>query len=193
LRRAAGERSDAFVIAVMAIGFGAPTGRASATSVSAASTPKVCREAGVTPALVRKIFGASARIGGFGVSETGRCALEAGVHGKPPSNCVNEPSNCTDTDVLLSRLSAYKNDRAQEAYELNSYGHARVRKFSGAGTGAVLMISTKGYGGAASPLVLLKAGHHTVTVLGPYAGEGETMAVYKQWERLARAIHSHLG
>jgi hypothetical protein len=100
---------------------------------------------------------------------------------------------CTDTDVSLGKRSAYKTDRANEIYLLNSYGHAHVTKFSGAGTGAVLMTSTNGYAGEANPMVLFKVGHHTVTIEGPYAGEGETRAVYEQWERLARAIHTHLG
>jgi hypothetical protein len=54
------------------------------------------------------------------------------------------------------------------------------------------MTSTKGYGGGADPIVLFKAGHHAVTIAGPFAGEGERKTVYKQWERLAHAIYKHL-
>jgi hypothetical protein len=42
------------------------------------------------------------------------------------------------------------------------------------------------------PLVLCKAGPKTVEIGGPFAGEGQTRAVYNQWEALARKIYAHL-
>lgn len=161
-----------------------------ATGTALAATPRICREAKVTAAVVRHVFGATATIGGEGVSESGRCAIESGVHGKPPSGCVQGDPTCINTDVLLHRASAYKNTLAGEIDELNQYGHAHKAAFSGAGKGAYLLTSTKGYGGEANPMVLFKAGRYTVIINGPFAGQGEPASVYREWEKLGRAIHA---
>jgi hypothetical protein len=100
---------------------------------------------------------------------------------------------CINTDVSLDPAGYFKNDVAGELDELNSYGHAHKAKVSGAGSEAVLLTSTTGYDEVTAPLLLLKAGTKTVAIGGPFAGEGQTRAVYKQWEALARKIYAHLS
>jgi hypothetical protein len=172
-------------VAVVAGGAGAP-------SATAAAAPKVCREAGITLGVVHKVFGPTGRIGGEGDSETGRCALQSGVGGQPPSNCGDGPPTCTNTDVMLQPASAFSRDVATEVEYLNDYGHAHKTKFSGAGPEAALYTSTTGYG-SSNPAVLFKAGPKTVSIAGPFAGAGQTRAVYNQWEALARKIYAHLN
>jgi hypothetical protein len=42
-------------------------------------------------------------------------------------------------------------------------------------------------------MVLFKAGADSIQIEAGIAGQGQPTAVYKQWERLARAIHAKLG
>jgi hypothetical protein len=152
----------------------------------------VCSKAKITPALVRKVFGSKATIGGEGASEQGRCAIEAGENGKAPMGCLTPDPTCTNTDVFVHPRRDFKPERVSEISELNDYGHAHKTKVHGAGAGAVLLTSTKGYGGVTNPIVLFRAGKHAVTIEGPFAGHSETKAVFKKWERFAHAIHSRL-
>lgn len=172
-------------VAVVAAGAGAP-------SATAAAAPKVCREAGITAGVVHKVFGPTARIGGEGDSEIGRCAIQSAVGGQTPSNCMDGPPKCVNTDVTLSAGHYFKAEVKSRVEELDSYGHARKQPFPGAGPGAVLLTATD-YGGVTAPLVIFKAGSKAVTISGPFAGEAQTRAVYNQWEALARKIYAHLS
>jgi hypothetical protein len=162
------------------------------TVASASGASKVCNETGVTRSAVRKAFGPTARIGGEGVSESGRCPIESGLNGKPPSECLDGLPACLDTDVLVTPAHDFKADVESKIEELDSYGHARKTPFSGAGSGAVLLTSND-YGEVTNPAVIFEAGPKTVFIEGPFGGQGETPKVYKQWEALARTIHAHLS
>jgi hypothetical protein len=176
----------AVVLLMAAIGVGP-------TVASASAAPKVCGEAGITRSVVRKAFGPTARIGGEGVSEVGRCPIESSVNGKPPTECnAEQSSTCVNTEVELSPGGDFKYDVEAELAALDEGGHAKKSPFSGAGAGAVLLTAS-GYGGLADPVVEFEAGRRLVVIAPPRTPESETGKVYRQWEALARAIYAHLS
>jgi hypothetical protein len=179
-------------VLAMAAAICAAAGAAGPDVASAAATPPLCMDAGVTVAVVQKVFGPGARLGGEGISESGRCPIESGVDGKPPSNCLDGLPECLDTEVTLGPAREFKAEVKSRIEELGDYGHAHEKPFPGAGPGAVLLTSSD-YGGATAPTVVFEAGPKAVSIGGPFGGEGQTAKVYKQWEALARAIHKHLS
>jgi hypothetical protein len=61
----------------------------------------------------------------------------------------------------------------------------------GAGTGAVLVTDPK-YGDPSyglGPVLFLEGGSHTIAIQGSLGGP----PVFSKWEKLARAVHTHLG
>jgi hypothetical protein len=179
-------------VLAMAAAISATAGASGPDLASAAATPPVCKDAGVTVAMVQKVFGPGARLGGEGISESGRCPIESGVDGKPPSNCLDGLPECLDTDVTLEPASEFKAEVKSRIEELGDYGDAHEKPFPGAGPGAVLLTASD-YGGVTAPTVTFEAGTKAVSIGGPFGGEGQTPKVYKQWEALARAIHKHLS
>jgi hypothetical protein len=164
-----------------------------AAGVAAApATPSVCATAGVTASVVTKIFGATAKADPPGASQVGRCPIEAGIGSKPPTGCQEPSKTCTNTDVELQPASNFQTDITAEVTQLDDYGHASKTAVTGAGTGAVLLRSTN-YGGVTNPLLLFQAGSYTVIIAGPFGGVADTNSVYRQWEALARVIHTHLA
>ncbi len=171
----------------------AGAGGAGATSAkTAAAIPKMCKKADITPAMVRKVFGAKALIAGYGVVVSGDCPIVSPDAQTPATGCADGGDGCLVSEVVVGRASWYSQWVANAVYYLNLSGHAKKTKFSGAGSGAVLLTS-KTYGGSAEPVVLFKAGADSIQIEAGLAGQGQPTAVYKQWERLARAIHAKLG
>jgi hypothetical protein len=171
----------------------AGAGGAGATSAkTAAAIPKMCQKADITPAMVRKVFGAKALIAGYGVLVSSDCPIVSPDAQTPPTGCDDGGQGCLVSDVVVGRASYYSQWVANAVYALDQSGHAHKTKFSGAGSGAVLLTS-KTYGGSAEPAVLFKAGLDSIQIEAGIAGQGQPTAVYKQWERLARAIHAKLG
>lgn len=159
---------------------------------AAAATPKQCSEAKITTAIVKKVFGPTGIIAGKGVSQTGRCALQSGVHGKAPTGCDLPGKTCVNTDVVLKPASEFATILADEVAQLHEYGHVHKTSIAGSGSGAVLLTASS-YGGVTNPEVVLKAGAYTVQIVGPFAGMGEPNAVLHDWETLGRQIYAHLG
>lgn len=141
---------------------------------------------------MKNIFGATASVDPPGASRVGRCPIQAGTGSKPPTDCELPSTTCTNIDVELQPAGNFETDVADEVSELNDYGRASKDRVSGAGTGAVLMRSTN-YAGVTNPWLLFQAGSYTVIIEGPFGGVAETASVYREWETLARAIHTHLS
>ncbi len=183
--------ASGLVVIVAAAAAGA--GSAGATSAkTAAAIPRMCKQADITPAMVRKVFGAKALIAGYGVVVSSDCPIVSHDAQTPPTGCGDGGVGCLVSEVVVGRKSYYSQWVANAVYYLNQSGHAHKTKFSGAGSGAVLLTS-KTYGGSAEPAVLFKAGRDSIQIEAGIAGRGQPTAVYKQWERLARAIHAKLG
>jgi hypothetical protein len=181
------------LVALVAAAGAGGAGATSATSAkTAAAIPKMCKQADITPAMARKVFGAKALIAGYGVVVSSDCPIVSPDAETPPTGCLDGGDGCLVSDVVVGRASYYSQWVADAVYYLNQSGHAHKKKFSGAGSGALLLTS-KTYGGSAEPVVLFKAGTHSIQIGSGDAGQGEPTAVYKQWERLARAIHAKLG
>jgi hypothetical protein len=159
---------------------------------SAAAIPKMCKQADITPAMVRKVFGAKALIAGYGVIVSSDCPIVSPDAQTPATGCSDGGQGCLVSDVVVGRASYYSQWVANAVSALDLSGHAHKTKFSGAGSGAVLLTS-KTYGGSAEPAVLFKARRDSIQIEAGIAGQGQPTAVYKQWERLARAIHAKLG
>ena len=123
----------ALVSSAALIAVAAAVGGAGVPSATASAAPKVCREAGITVGVVHKVFGPTARIGGEGDSEIGRCAIQSVLGGETPSNCVDGPPKCINTDVTLAAGRYFKAEVKSRVEELDSYGHARKKSFPGAG------------------------------------------------------------
>lgn len=193
LPRHSGRPTPAALLSVAALVLLAIAIGAGPSVASASAAPKVCNEAGITRSVVRKAFGPTARIGGEGVSESGRCPIESSVNDRPPTECNDEQNpDCVNTEVILGPASEFKAAVGAEYDELAEYGRAKRTPIAGAGPGAVLLTSSE-YAEVVSPVVMFEAGRKFVTIVGPRAGEGETARVYRQWEALARAIHAHLS
>ncbi len=176
-------------MAVAVAATAAATGAAGATN----GPPKACKQAGISLKMVKKVFGSNAKIPPKAeVQSSGVCAIESGKDTNLAPGYCGGPT-CLITDVVPGRASYYKQWLANELYYLNTYGHAHKTKFHGAGSSALLLTSTKGYSGTAQPMVLFKAGSHSIEIEGAYAGRGEPSHVYKLWERFAHAIHAHLA
>lgn len=183
----------AVVCGLVAMVAAAGAGGAGATSArTAAAIPKMCKKADITPAMVRKVFGAKALIAGYGVIVSGDCPIVSPDAQTPSTGCGDGGYGCLVSDVFVGRVSWYSQWVANAVYALDLSGRAQKTKFSGAGSGALLLTS-KTYGGSAEPMVLFKAGADSIQIGAGLAGRGQPTAVYKQWERLARAIHAKLG
>jgi hypothetical protein len=167
-------------------------GAGASRAKAAAAIPRMCKKADITPAMVRKVFGAKALIAGYGVVVSSDCPIVSPDAQTPPTGCLDGGDGCLVSDVSVGRASYYSQWVANAVYALDQSGRAHKTKFSGAGSGAVLLTS-KTYGGSAEPAVLFKAGLDSIQIEAGLAGRGQTTAVYKQWERLARAIHAKLG
>jgi hypothetical protein len=94
--------------------------------------------------------------------------------------------------VVLEKAKYFSAEVASDIQELNDYGHARKKAVAGAGKGAVLLTANS-YGLGSDPLLAFKAGKYALTIEPSTGGQSETAAVYRQWEKLARAVHSRLG
>jgi hypothetical protein len=183
----------ATVVSVVATMAAAAAGGASATSATAATgLPKVCQKAGITPAMVKKIFGAKALIAGYGVEVSSNCPIVSPDAKTPATGCEDGGDGCLVTDVIVGRASYYSQWLANELEYLNEQGHAHKAKFSGAGSSALLLTST-GYSLDAVPMVLFKAGSHSIEIESSSPGKGEPASVYKLWKRLAHAIYPKLS
>jgi hypothetical protein len=181
--------ASGLVAMVAAAGAGAtsPTSAKTATAI-----PKMCKNADITPGMVRKVFGAKALIAGYGVIVSSDCPIVSPERQTPPTGCLDGGDGCLVSEVVVGRASYYSQWVADAVYYLDQSGHAHKTKFSGAGSGAVLLTS-KTYGGSAEPVVVFKAGSHSIQIEAGLAGQGQPTAVYKQWKQLARAIHAKLG
>jgi hypothetical protein len=152
----------------------------------------MCQQAGLTPAIVRKIFGPKAEIDGYGVVASADCPIVSPDARTPPTGCLDGGDGCLVTDVILGRASYYSQWLANELDYLNEQGHAHKAKFSGAGSSALLLTSTR-YSLDAVPMVLFKAGSHSIEIASSTPGNGEAASVYKLWKRLAHAIYPKLS
>ena len=169
-------------------------GGAGATrATSAKALPRMCRQAGLTPAMVTKIFGAKAKIAGYGVIVSADCPIVWPNADTPPSGCSDGGVGCQVTDVILGRASYYGQWVANAVYYLNLSGKAHKARFSGAGPKALLLTSTRGYGGTAEPTVLFKTASDSVQIESSLAGRSQPTSVYKLWERLAHAMYAKLS
>jgi len=181
----------AFGLVAMFAAAGAGSAGASGAR-AAAAIPRMCKRADITPAMVKKVFGAKALIAGYDVVVSSDCPIVSPDSQTPSTGCGDGGEGCLVTEVVVGRASYYSQWVANAVYYLDQSGHAHKTKFSGAGSGAVLLTS-KTYGGSAEPVVLFKAGLDSIQIEAGIAGRGQPTAVYMQWERLARAIHAKLG
>jgi hypothetical protein len=183
----------AVALGLVAMVAAAGAGGAGATSATAAKAlPKVCQKAGLTPSMVRKIFGAKAEIDGYGVVASADCPIVSPDAQTPPTGCLDGGDGCLVSDVVVGRASWYSQWLSNELELLNEQGHAHKAKFSGAGPSALLLTSTD-YALDADPMVLFKAGSHSIEIEGSAAGHGEAASVYKLWKRLAHAMYPKLS
>ena len=184
----------AVALTLMALLAAAGAGGAGATRATAAKAlPRMCKEAGLTPAMVRKIFGAKAKIAGYGVVVSADCPIVWPNAATPPTGCSDGGVGCQVSDVIIGRASYYSQWLANAIYYLNLSGKAHKAKFSGAGPKALLLTSTKGYGGTAEPTVLFKTASHSIQIESSLPGRGQPTSVYKRWKRLARAMYAKLS
>jgi hypothetical protein len=151
---------------------------ASVAPVTAAPM-STCATAGITPALVTKVFGAGATIRQSGVPMSSACVIHAG-HTVTTVFLGPEPAS----ELAHTLNYAFNN--------LKDDGPAQKTPISGAGPGADLLTATN-YDRVLYPSVLLKAGVYTATIAPTVVGIGQSSAVYSEWEKLARAIHAHDG
>ncbi len=150
----------------------------------------VCTVTGVTTAVMRRIFGAGASLL---ATDTYECEIESpqpGTSCKTPHQTLTDGryvSTCSYVSVTLFPADDFQSAVKGELHDLGLSGHASEKSVSGAGTGAVLMLSTS-YGDT-QPEVVLEGGPFTIVVSSPDIG----VRYNDQWETLARAIHAHLA
>jgi hypothetical protein len=163
-----------------------------AVGSASAATPKVCAELKVTTALVKQVFGRYGSIPTKDVSQVGRCALQAGVHGKPPTNCDEPSTTCLPTDLEVRPASDLEASVTDSLSTLSQYGHAHKMVIPGTGSTGVLLTASS-YAGVTNPSVWFKAGAYAVVIEGPFGGATQRRAVLSDWEKLARQIYKRLG
>ncbi len=140
-----------------------------------------------------------------------KLAIVAALEPGPASRCAATARSCrptlrhprpaawTEATAVWSatwssgRAGWYGQWLSNELYYLNQTGRAHKAKFSGAGPNALLLTSTKGYASSTVPMVLFKAGSHSIEIEGSSGGQGEPASVYRLWKRLAHAIFAKLG
>jgi hypothetical protein len=183
----------AIALGLVAMVAAAGAGGAGARSATAATgLPKLCQKAGLTPAMVKKIFGAKALIAGYGVEVRGYCPIVSPDAQTPSTGCEDGGDGCLVTDVTVGRASWYGQWLSNQLDYLDEQGRAHKAKFSGAGSSALLLTSTE-YALDAVPMVLFKAGSHSIEIASSTPGQGEPASVYKLWKRLAHAIYPKLS
>lgn len=175
---------------------------AGSANAIAATTPPVA-----SPAAASRVFCGKVGAAGSVISKTfGKGATESDVNSTTETYCQITPANAPTTgptpgcsgvectDVFISGpKSGFAAAVAYQVAELKEYGggHVSKRVVSGAGTGAVLVTDTK-YGDPSEglgPVLFLAGGSHTITIQGSLGGP----PVFSKWEKLARAVHTHLG
>ena len=144
-----------------------------------ASVMTTCATAGITPALVTKIFGPGAVIRARGVPTSTPCSIYAG---EKLTTVFIGPSVASQLAHTVNYLF----------YQLKGEGPAQKTPVSGAGPGAMLLTGTN-YDRILYPTVLLKAGGYIAQIAPKAVGVGQSQVVYREWEALARAIHAHDG
>jgi hypothetical protein len=187
-------RKVAIAVALIALLAAAGAGGASATRATAATgLPRMCTKAGLTPGMVRKIFGPKAEIAGYGVVVSADCPIVWPNSATPATGCADGGVGCQVTDVILGRASYYSQWVSNAVYYLDLSGKAHKAKFSGAGPKAVLLTSTEGYGGTAEPTVLFKTKSDSIQIESSLAGRAQPTSVIKLWKQLAHAMYTKLS
>jgi hypothetical protein len=185
--------ASAVLVAAVAVAAGASAVVAKTPSASSAgASTAFCNKVGVTGSVARKIFGRGATPSDYkGPSQT-YCQITPGkvTTTGPVTGC--ESVECTDVFILGSK-SVLASDIAYQVAELKEYGggHVSQHAVAGAGPGAVLVTDTK-YGDPTDglgPALFLQGGSHTIAIQGSLGGP----PVLSKWEKLAGAIHTHLG
>jgi hypothetical protein len=185
----------ASTVLVAAVAVAAGTGAVVATTPAAASpaaSTAFCNKVGATDSVARKIFGRGATPSDYKATTETFCQITpAGAATTGPLvGCASV--ECTDV-FIIGPKSTFAANVANQLAELKQYGGGHVSKHAvaGAGIGAVLLTDTK-YGEPTEglgPVLFLQAGSHAIAIEGSLGGP----PVLSKWEKLARAVHTHLG
>jgi hypothetical protein len=161
------------------------------SSSHAAVSVAFCNKVGATRSAVHRIFHKATPSDYKGTSET-YCQITPAK--APTTGSVTGCAAVECTDVfILGPKSKLASEVTYQVAELKRFGggHVSQRAVAGAGSGAVLVTDTK-YGDPTEglgPVLFLGAGSDTVTIQGSLGGKPN----FSEWEKLAHAVHVHLG
>lgn len=152
---------------------------------AARAATNACTTTGITKGVATKIFAPGAVASKY----LGPTCL---ITPKGATEAAGACAECTIV-AILGAASELPSKAPYEVAELKRYsnGHVSEVMVAGAGSGAVL-VEDSNYGAFGAPYLFFAAGADTISIQGGVGG-ARAPSVFKQWEALARAIHSHLG